>query len=241
MEVRKVKRKPFRVMNYFGSKVASAKNYPEPQYDTIIEPFCGGAGYSLYHREKQVYLYDINEDVVDCWKWLIQASSKDVLDLPLLQPGEMIPESLSRGQKLVLGWSVSLVSANPQRFLVPSSKDVPGSFWCHNRRASLAKLVDEIRHWKVCGAMYSNLANRKATWFCDPPYQAQEGRAYPYSVVDYKHLGKWCKSRDGQVIVCEQEGADWLPFRTSHVTPGGLSPATAKRVRNQEVIWTNDS
>ena len=34
-----------------------------------------------------------------------------------------------------------------------------------------------------------------------------------YSKVDYVALREWCLSRKGLLIVCEQEGADWLPFR----------------------------
>jgi len=30
--------------------------------------------------------------------------------------------------------------------------------------------------------------------------------------IDFNHLGAWCVDRRGQVIVCENEGATWLPF-----------------------------
>ena len=57
---------------------------------------------------------------------------------------------------------------------------------------------------------YKSLPNVKATWFIDPPYQTKGG--YVISDVDYFELGKWCKSRKGQVIVCENAEADWLDF-----------------------------
>ncbi len=230
--------RPQRVFNYFGSKVMAAKHYPTPRYDKIIEPFAGGAGYSLLHREKQVHLVDVNPDVIDAWLWLIQASSNEVRKLPLLTPGEAIPASLTRGQKLVVGWATSLVSASPQRILVPSSARVPNSFWGSNRRSALASLVDQIRHWTAeCGS-YSQITNEEATWFVDPPYFGPVGQLYPFSTIDYEHLGAWCEEREGQVIVCEGPEATWLPFRPSHNTPGNLSPATGRRDRSAERIWT---
>ena len=48
------------VLNYFGSKVSTAHKYPAPKHDLIIEPFAGGAGYSLCHwdfRNRTTELY----------------------------------------------------------------------------------------------------------------------------------------------------------------------------------------
>ncbi len=51
----------------------------------------------------------------------------------------------------------------------------------------------------------------KATWFVDPPYQNM-GKLYKENKIDYQELGTYCRERLGQVMVCENEGADWLPF-----------------------------
>ena len=32
--------------------------------------------------------------------------------------------------------------------------------------------------------------------------------------IDFEHLGNWCKERLGEVIVCESDNANWLPFET---------------------------
>ena len=47
-------------------------------------------------------------------------------------------------------------------------------------------------------------------------------------------LSEWCRSRRGQVMVCENEGARWLPFR-----PFRSIQSTSNGV-SREVIWTND-
>ena len=73
----------------------------------------------------------------------------------------------------------------------------------------------------------------EATWFIDPPYQVA-GRHYRFGSeqLDYARLAKWCRSRPGQVIVCENEGADWLPFR-----PLAAVKTTRAKRRSKEVIW----
>jgi hypothetical protein len=54
----------------------------------------------------------------------------------------------------------------------------------------------------------------EATWFVDPPYNNRAGSYYIENSIDYVALGTWCHERRGQAIVCENEGADWLPFRS---------------------------
>ena len=50
-------------------------------------------------------------------------------------------------------------------------------------------------------------------WFIDPPY-SKSGRYYERTQLDYDVLREWVLCRMGQVIVCEMEGADWLPFES---------------------------
>jgi len=52
---------------YYGAKNLLSKHYPEPVFDTIIEPFAGSAAYSCYHlfRDKRfnAIIYDKDDDV----------------------------------------------------------------------------------------------------------------------------------------------------------------------------------
>jgi site-specific DNA-adenine methylase len=48
------------LFKWFGSKWLSAKTLPIPICDTIIEPFAGGAGYSLRYFDKKVILAEKN-------------------------------------------------------------------------------------------------------------------------------------------------------------------------------------
>src|SRR5271169_3327714 len=92
-----------------------------------------------------------------------------------------------------------------------------------------------IRHWRVCLGDYNDCDDRMATWFIDPPYSSKSGRLYTYSEIDYGDLGQWCRERTGQKIVCEMEGATWLPFIPFHVAKGLEGPKGKKKIR--EVVW----
>jgi hypothetical protein len=96
--------------------------------------------------------------------------------------------------------------------------------------------VAAIKHWSAEVRNYDELYNANATWFIDPPY-VQLQKHYKSSAknpIDFDHLAVWCKSRNGQTIVCEQEGATWLPFLY-------LGRASAARSTKKccEVIWSN--
>lgn len=87
-----------------------------------------------------------------------------------------------------------------------------------------------IRHWRFVDGDYSKAVNAEATWFVDPPYQKHPNH-YPDTISDYSELAAWCQSRNGQVLVCETEGATWLPFTTITTVAGTLHRNTT------EVLW----
>ena len=58
------------------------------------------------------------------------------------------------------------------------------------------------------------MKNENATWFIDPPYQ-HGGQYYKFGNKDinFEELSEWCKNRFGQIVVCENSKATWLPFK----------------------------
>lgn len=117
------------------------------------------------------------------------------------------------------------------------------AFWGPGCKARIAKHLKFIRHWKIYNCSYEECpVTAPSTWFIDPPYKnppgTQTGTVYTFgsSKIDYEHLSQWCRTRPGQVIVCEEAQADWLPFRP--LWSGGGSHSN-KRKRT-EGIWTND-
>ena len=230
--------KPF--FTYYGGKYRIAPKYPFPTHSKIVEPFAGAAGYALRYPDREILLVDKNETICGVWDYLIHVSSDEILKLPLLHAGHCIDDfQISQEAKALIGFWLNKGSTSPGKIPSKWMRDGlrPNSFWGEVIRFRIANQIESIRHWKVYCDSYSNIENVNATWFIDPPYKGA-GKHYKDGSknINYAHLSEWCKDRIGQVIVCENEGADWLPFT-------GFCDAKASQAKyggkiSKEVIWT---
>lgn len=207
--------RPF--FTFYGAKFRAAKHYPTPECDVVVEPFAGAAGYSVNHYERQVILRDLDPVIAGTWRYLIQVDPEEVYALPDLEEGQTVDDlSVSPDARVLIGWWLNHGTSRPSK--TPSAWMRQGkhasSFWGEQIRERIASQVSEIRHWIVQDGSYSEAEDIEATWFVDPPYQVA-GKHYRHGSkgIDYADLADWCKARRGQLIVCEAEGADWLPFR----------------------------
>jgi hypothetical protein len=219
------------VFSYYGTKLRIAKYYPKPEYDTIIEPFCGAAQYSLFgdNWEKDVILVDKYDKICRIWKYLINSSKREILSLPDLEVGENVDSfnQLCDEEKWLIGFSINTASAMPKK---TASKR---SAW-NRHKIFIANNQYKVRHWEIVNGDYTCLKNIRATWFIDSPYQ--HGGIYyrmNSSKIDYPVLANWCKERLGQTIVCENTKADWLDFKPLVTMNGQLHKTT-------EAIWTRE-
>lgn len=232
--------KPF--FQYFGSKNRLALRYPAPRHDTIIEPFAGSAAYSLCYPDRQIVLCDASPKIRAIWNWLICADPEEIMALPVAF--ERISELTVRDEaKWLMGFWVqgAVGRACNVRSSWSSQQGVGVKYWNEKTKERIASQVGYIRHWQVSDApSFECLPDSRATWFVDPPYQVK-GTTYEYGSanIDFASLGVWCKSRQGQVIVCENDGADWLPFRAFRTVAASTRKTKEGRV-SREVIWTND-
>lgn len=222
------------MFGYYGSKWRSAPQYPKPTEDTLVEPFAGSATYALLYPDKKVLLNDLNPRVASLWRYLIRASKEEILSIPLVKTEETLAR-LPEEQRLLIGfwWGKALVepATKPIGWLNENNPLYNVQYWGDRRRQRVAEQVGAIKHWKVTEKPYEDLPNKKATWFIDPPYNNAAGEAYTYGGLNYARLGQWCKQRIGQVIVCENMGATWLPFELL----GEFK--TARKGKSLEAIW----
>ncbi len=200
---------------YFGSKANIVDLYPRPVYDTIIEPFAGTARYALKYFEKEVILIDRYPLLINIWKWLQECSSDDILKLPRkILPGTKLKDiafDCDQARDLY-GFLIGKGESHPRR---------TASKWVTVDRPNLinyslnriAANLYKIKHWVILLGSYDMAPDHDCTWFIDPPYQ-YAGHEYAHSrkKIDYNDLSRWCLSRKGQVIVCENDKAKWLPF-----------------------------
>jgi len=229
--------KPF--FTFYGGKWRAAPHYPPPQFATVVEPFAGAAGYSVRHHTRNVVLVEIDPVIASLWRFLIGASSADVLSIPLLRSRESVDDlRCSADARALVGFWVNKGSATPKRSQSSWMRSGirPKSFWGEEIRSRLASQVQAIKHWRVIeGDCLSVAPDVEATWFVDPPYQGPVGRRYRFSAVDFPALAAWTRARRGQVIACENEGATWLPFRPWRATKANESASGGKVSR--EAIW----
>lgn len=211
------------LFKWFGSKWMASAYYPAPSTDQIIEPFAGGAGYSLRHFGKKVFIAESNKDVRALWLWLIRHATEDQIraipiDLPVGTNIKSI--GLSAGQALLLKMWQRTNNVGSCWTTSPWGH-MPGQ-WTASSRARVASEFHLIKHWRV-GACGVDLLKKglntgsNCTWFIDPPYQYNYQYKSPLP-IEYPPLGELITSLRGEIIACEaicpKTGAtpSYLPF-----------------------------
>lgn len=214
-------------LKYSGGKWRSALRYPAPIYDRIVEPFAGSAGYSTRYPDRKVVLIDSDERVCIAWAYLLRVSESEFLRLPILQPGQSVWEcDAPADAQHFLAFRVNVAAG-------PRTSATRWMLWNESVRRTLASQLDRIRHWTIVNANYEAAEDfPSATYFIDPPYQHKQ--IYRDKITDFAALAAWVKSLDGQVIVCEGPGADWLPFET--LTRVKTHP-NAKAATSEELVY----
>lgn len=199
---------------YYGSKSKIVNKYPKPIYDKIIEPFAGTAQYSLKYFESDVLLVDKYEIIVKLWKWLQQCSKQDILSLPRLKCGENVDNFTwdCDEAKWLVGFIITGAPAQPKKTASKWKTEIRPNTQDYKLNM-IAENLFKIKHWNIIHGDYIDLKNDTATWFIDPPYQFG-GEYYKFGNknINFNELGDWCKERNGQIIVCENSKANWLPF-----------------------------
>jgi hypothetical protein len=208
--------RPF--FSYYGSKWAAARGYPPPLYRQIVEPFAGSAGYALQYPDLEVLLVERDPVVARLWLWLItKATPTEVLALPDIPVDGHVDDFALRGPaRDLVGFWIATAQVHPNRRPSSLRRRWPEKGWHIGMRRRIADQLHRIRHWRVICGDYTeaaDLVHGPATWFVDPPYDNDAGDKYNGVKPDYAALATWTLQRAGQVIVCENEGATWLPFQ----------------------------
>ena len=208
--------RPF--VKFFGSKWRLSKLYPVPRFNCIIEPFAGGANYAMHHIlhgfTGKVILNDADVRICNLWNYLKNATKQDILDLPLLQDKEVGTDIFSLGlpegaSELIIRWQRMGIN----RCSTVSAWNGKTGQWDASIRKTIADNVHLLRDIEVSNLSFADMQNIECCWFIDPPYQSNIVKYEASSVpLNYSVLSDWCKQRNGQIIVCEQSPADWLPF-----------------------------
>lgn len=219
--------------SYYGSKSKIIKRYPSPLYDTIIEPFAGSARYALRYWNRKVILVEKDFVVTSIWRWLRDCSKDDILSLPQMVVGSKVSDYNFPCIEAVwlMGFLINQGSAVPKKTMQGTFNNGNMEVRVRKDLIRISEDVSKIRSWEIINDSYEKTPNIKATYFIDPPYQ-NKGMYYRHSCKDinFQKLSDWCKSRKGQIMVCENAGADWLPFKPFLTMQGSIKSS-------KEVLW----
>lgn len=223
---------------YYGSMWNRARYYPAPQHDIVKEPFAGGAGYSLFYDCQRVDLFDVDPIVCGVWHYLLNADPDEIMRLPEMpEVGDHVDNyDLPQEAKWLIGFWLNRGSATPKksRTAYSARTDRAQLNWGHRAKERIIGQLPMIEEgWTITEGSYERAGDEAATWLIDPPY-ADKGKHYRFPLTDFEPLSRWVKARSGLVMVCEQEGADWLPFE-----PLGSFKST--NGRTSEVIYLSGS
>lgn len=225
---------------YYGSMWNRARHYPAPQHDLVVEPFAGSAGYSLFYDCRRVNLFDLDPIVCGVWDYLLTAEAKEIKALPdLPEVGDSVDNyAIPQEAKWLIGFWLNRGSAQPKksRTAYSARTDRAQLNWSPRAKERIVSQLPLIEEgWTITQGSYERAPDEKATWLIDAPY-ADKGKHYRFPLTDFERLATWARCRSGLVIVCEQNGADWLPFQ-----PLGSFKSTRGRTDEVAYVTGNQS
>jgi hypothetical protein len=161
---------------------------------------------------QRVILVEKDPRVCEIWHQLLSMDVDELLDYPIPKAGERTSDFL------LMTSACSNRIARTQEMTVTSRMPVV----LKRMFKQIASVLPHVKgRVEIVEGDYTKAPDIEATWFIDPPYHVNgraQSRGMGYAEgcnsasLDYEALAGWCRSRRGQKIVCEQAGADWLPF-----------------------------
>lgn len=237
------------VFSYYGGKSKIIDLYPEPQHDLIIEPFAGAAAYAFRHGRgpngRAVWLNDLDERTASIWEFLLSPDASNWIERhwpALARAGstyrDYLPDNAPAGL-IELFRAEANQGTQGARGVHDQVTGMGEKCWPRTRRKFL-EIIPQISHWRFTRRDYSQISRSTvATWFIDPPYSNSAGSRYRVGDrLDYRRLADYSRGVAGLVIVCENLGADWLPFRPFDHKRVSIR-SRYQKADAKEVMWTN--
>lgn len=233
--------KPF--FSYYGSKYRLCQQgfYPAPKANNVvIEPFAGSATYSVYHEPDRAILIDKDPVIIGIWNYLINASEKQIKDLPTMSNGHNFENAMVELQQverdLIGFW---LAKARPQPSKIGSCR-----VWGDAVKDRIISQLPKIRKWQAILDNYDtddywdylfviSKPWTDQTYFIDPPYSSNAGKKYKHNKINYSHLKRWIEeNKQSQIIACENQNLTyrWADFTKTH-------EAFNMRGKSKELVW----
>ena len=229
--------RPF--FSYYGAKYQTAAHLGRPRRNVVVEPFAGSACYSTRWNAKHVMLYDLSPEICELWDFLINCNERDISSIPDQFESMEQVLALPRGAQILVRFWVAKGRAEPTNVLSPWYFTWRNSTDCRVWGPAVKRrIIDQkpvISDWVIEQCSWDRVPQIEAHWHVDPPYNNVPGSRYPYSDVDFSALAKWCRGLPGAVDVCENVGADWMPFEPLCEVVSSRGRRTG--AKSAEAVW----
>jgi len=222
---------------YYGSTWNRARYLPPPRHTTVRECFAGSAGYSLFYDCPRVDLIDKDPVIAGLWSYLMRVTQSEIMMLPELpEVGDCVDNYvIPQEAKWLIGFWLNRGSAQPKksRTAYSARTDKAQFNWGSRAKERIAGQLSILEGWTIKEGAYDDAPSSDiSTWLIDPPY-IDKGKFYRAGFNEHEQLGMWCKNLNGQTIVLEGAGADWLPFRS-------LGEFKTSKGKSEEKVWLCD-
>lgn len=218
---------------YYGSTWNRSRYLPPPRFPLVRERFAGGAGYSLFYDCHRVELVDKDPLIAGLWAYLMRVSSAEIMALPELpEVGDCVDNyDIPQEARWLIGFWLNRGSAQPKksRTAYSARTDKAQLNWGLRAKERIASQLHLLAGWSITEGDYAEGPTSDCTWLIDPPY-VDKGKFYRQKFTDHAGLGRWCKTLQGQTIVLEGAGADWLPFQS-------LGDFKTSLGKSEEKVW----
>ena len=134
-----------------------AKRLEKPRRPHVIEPFAGSAGYAVYWQPHKATLIERDPVIAGVWRYLIKASSAEILALPIVESLDNLPRRTPQEAKDLIGFWFTRATTSPSKRRSNWARGTKYGdlFWGKHIRTRIAGQVDKIRDWKLIKGDYS--------------------------------------------------------------------------------------
>jgi hypothetical protein len=206
-----------------------------------VECFAGSAGLSCWHEPAKVLLIEKDPIIANVWDFLIRVKASEIMRLPAnILSIEELPARTPEPARNLVGFWLNAGIQRPVKTRSPWARTprYASRFWSESVKLRICSQLSKIRAWRIIEGDWWQVPDDvgDATYFVDPPYSGPSGRIYKFNSVDYKRLGRWCRTRSGQVIACEgSDNTGWLPFGEPYALIHSRRPELTA-----EVLWERE-
>jgi DNA adenine methylase len=205
---------------YMGSKqrmVKKLKPYFNTDFNTYVEPFCGGASvfFGIDMEGKKAVISDLNDDIIEAYKGVRDMKDYDYAALPEYAKHMTIEEMTEFIENAPCYGFEKYVATSMKQYYTFQCQ---GKGKLYNRlltkckthfkrmnAETLSKYQAKLKNAKIINSEYRYVIDKydaeDTLFYLDPPYERKNTKFYKYDDMDYEELATILKNIKGKFIL----------------------------------------